>query len=106
MSNRDVMRIALQQEIVRSGESRCDYELHGVLLVRSWVSCSEVAELFGSGRRTVHYWVKRFEEDEFAGCRRVSPPGHPTRLDESKRDLIARNLRRSPRQCGYGQNRR
>ena len=42
-----IMRIALQQEILRSEESRYDHRLHGVLLVCSGLSCGEVAEMFG-----------------------------------------------------------
>lgn len=104
ISDADVMRIALQQEIVRSEEARYDHRLHGVLLVCSGVSCSEVAELFGQGRRTVQYWVKRFEDTGFAGLQEGNRPGRPTRLDEVKREVIARDLRRLPRQFGYGQN--
>jgi hypothetical protein len=43
----EVMRIAIQQEIARSEESRYDHRLHGLLLVTAGQSCREVAELFG-----------------------------------------------------------
>ena len=33
ISNPEVMRIAIQQEIARSDESRYDHRLHGLLLV-------------------------------------------------------------------------
>ncbi len=46
-----IMRIALEQETLRSDESRHDQRLHGVLLVFSGPSRSEVAESFGEGRR-------------------------------------------------------
>ena len=39
----EVMRIALQQEIVRSEESRYDHRLHGLLLVTAGQSCRQVA---------------------------------------------------------------
>ena len=43
----EVMRIAIQQEIGRSEESRYDDRLHGLLVVAAGQSCRQVAELFG-----------------------------------------------------------
>ena len=39
-----VMRIAIQQEIARSDESRYEHRLHGLLLVTSRQSCQQVVE--------------------------------------------------------------
>ena len=58
----EVMRIAIQQEIGRSEESRYDHRLHGLLLVTAGQSCREVAELFGENGTTVQRWVNRFEQ--------------------------------------------
>ncbi len=63
----DIVQIAVQQEILRSEDSRYDHRLHGILLVYSGKSCNEVAELFGHSPRTVQYWVRRFERSGFAG---------------------------------------
>ena len=35
----DIMRLAVQQEIMRSEESRYDHRLHGILLCCSGLSC-------------------------------------------------------------------
>lgn len=43
----DVMRIAIQQEIARSDESRYDHRLHGLLLITGGHGCQQVADLFG-----------------------------------------------------------
>ncbi len=43
----DIMRIAIQQESVRSEESRYDHRPHGVLLVCSGFSCYKGADIFG-----------------------------------------------------------
>lgn len=43
----DVMRLATQQEIARSDESRYNYRLHGLLLVTGGHSCQQVVDLFG-----------------------------------------------------------
>ncbi len=41
----EIMKIALQQEIVRSDESRYDHRLHGVLLVSQGFSCYKVGSM-------------------------------------------------------------
>jgi len=56
----EVMRIALQQEIARSEESRYDHRLHGLLLVTAGPSCRQVAKLLGENGTTVQRWVRRF----------------------------------------------
>lgn len=99
-----IMRIAVQQEILRSEESRYDHRLHGILLVCSGLSCAEVAELFGHGRRTIQYWVRRFEESGFAGLEETPRPGRPSLIDEDIRRELSIDLRCSPRELGYSQN--
>ena len=47
IADADVMRLAIQQEIARSDESRYDHRLHGLLLVTGGHSCQQVADLFG-----------------------------------------------------------
>ncbi len=100
----DIIRIAVQQEILRSEESRYDHRLHGIMLVCSGFPCSEVAELFGHSRRTVQYWVRRFEESGFSGLQETSRPGRPAALDEGIRQSLGQDLRRSPRELEYTQN--
>jgi len=100
----DIIRIAVQQEIFRSEESRYDHRLHGIMLVCSGFRCSEVAELFGHSPRTVQYWIRRFEESGFAGLEETPRPGRPTVLDEGIRKSLGQDLRRSPRELEYTQN--
>jgi transposase len=100
----DIIRLAVQDEIVRSEEARYDHRLHGILLVTGGFSCSQVADLFGHSSRTVHSWVRRFEESGFAGLRETARPGRPTALGEAVRHGIGRDLRRSPFEFGYTQN--
>src|SRR3972149_11073113 len=100
----DIIRIAVQQEILRSEESRYDHRLHGIMLVCSGFRCSEVAELFGHSPRTVQYWMRRFEESGFAGLQETQRPGRPAAMDEGIRQSLGQDLRRSPRELGYTQN--
>jgi transposase len=100
----EIIRIAVQQEIIRSEEARYDHRLHGILLVCSGLSCAKVAELFGHGPRTIQYWVRRFEEHGFAGLQDIPRPGRPSVMDNDVRNGISADLRHSPRQFGYSQN--
>ena len=100
----DIMQIAVQQEILRSEESRYDHRLHGILMICNGFSCNEVADIFGHSPRTVQYWVHRFEESGFAGLEETPRPGRPSRVDEAILKEIAQHLRQSPRELGYSQN--
>ena len=100
----DVMRIAIQQEIRRSDESRYDHRLHGVLLVAGGESCAEVGHKFGEDIRTIQRWVSRFERHGFEGLREGEHPGRPSALDARQWKRLARDLRRDPRAFGHAQN--
>jgi len=101
IADADLMRIAIQQEILRSEESRYDHRLHGLLLCCSGLSCYEVAEMLGQSARTVEYWIERFEKSGFAGLQERSRPGRPGILDAAVRERLGRDLRSSPRSLGY-----
>jgi len=100
MANPEVMRIAIQQEISRSDESRYDHRLHGLLLVTGGQSCRQVADLFGEDRRTVQRWVRRFETDGLQGLREGKRPGRPTPLDAEQWAALGCDLRRDPEEWG------
>ena len=104
IADAEIMWIAVQQEILRSEESRYDHRLHGILLACSGFSCGQVAQLLGHSRRTVQYWIRRFERSGFAGVEERARPGRPGRLDLKTRRAIGQDLRRSPRDLGYPQN--
>jgi transposase len=104
ISDTDVMRLAVQQEISRSEESRYDHRLHGILLVSHGLSCYDVADLLGQDARTIERWVQRFEARGFAGLQEGERPGRPPRLSASQWGAVNRELRRKPRDLGYTQN--
>ena len=104
ISDANVMFVAVQQEILRSEDSRYDHRLHGILLVCSGLSCYEVADLLGHSPRTVESWVNHFEQNGFAALQDTPHPGRPPALDEARCEAVGRELRRSPRQFGYSQN--
>ena len=100
----EIMRIAIQQEIRRSEEARYDHRLHGVLLVAQGMSCCEVADVLGQGSRTVERWVRQFNAEGFAGLCEGERTGRPRRISEAQWESIGRDLRKTPREFGYGQN--
>lgn len=99
-----IMRMAVQNEIARSEESRYDHRLHGILLVCQGFSCYEVADILGHSPRTIQYWVQRFEESGFAGLEEKERIGRPTKLDEKMLEQVGKDLRHSPLEFGYSQN--
>jgi transposase len=104
ISDVGIMRLALQQEIARSEESRYDHRLHGVLLVSHGISCYQVAEWLGQDPRTIHRWIKRFKTRGFAGLQEGQRPGRPSMLQPAQWEEIGRVLRQPPRSLGYPKN--
>ena len=100
----DIMRIALQQEIQRSEESRYDHRLHGVLLVSHGLSCTQVGYYLGENPVTIQRWVHRFNEQGFGALLDGERSGRPSRISPAQWTQLERVLRQSPRQLGYGQN--
>lgn len=101
IADADIMRIAIQQEIVRSEEARYDHRLHGLLLITAGQSSQEIAELFGEDRRTVQRWVKTFEAHGLEGLREGERPGRPKTINARQWTSLAKDLRRSPSELGY-----
>ncbi|OGF68284.1 MAG: hypothetical protein A2Y62_02940, partial [Candidatus Fischerbacteria bacterium RBG_13_37_8] len=99
-----IMKMAVQQEIKRSPESRYEHRLHGILLICSGMSCYEVARLLGHSARTIQYWVRKFERSGFAGLEEMQRSGRPCVFDDDMRDQIGKDIRTFPRDFGYAQN--
>lgn len=104
VSDRDIMSIAIQQEISRSEEARYEHRLHGVLLVSRGMSCYEVGDLLGHHSTTVQRWVRSFEKNGFAGLADCERTGRRTRLDAEDMATVNKDLRKHPRDLGYNQN--
>ena len=100
----DIMRVAVQQEIVRSEEARYDNKLHGILLACSGMTCEEIADVLGRGIRTIQYWIRRFNANGFAGLREEEGRGRPNSLMANDIEGINIDLRKSPQECGYSQS--
>ena len=103
ISDGEVMGIAIRQEIERNDEARYDHRLHGVLLVANGMSARQAARWLNEGERTVQRWVNRFEGSGFAGLQEGERPGRPRRVSEANWRHMERDVRRSPRECGFAQ---
>jgi transposase len=101
IADAELMQLAIRQEIERSEESRYDHRLHGVLLVSSGQSCTEVGRLFGEAATTIQRWVGRFEQRGFAGLREGERSGRPRLLDSAAWRRIEADLRKNPREFGF-----
>ena len=95
-----VMRIAIQQEIGRSAESRYDHRLHGLLLVTAGQSCRVVAQLFGEDGTTVQRWVRRFEQGGLDALREGERSGRAATLGAKDGRRLRGELRKEPRDFG------
>jgi transposase len=104
ISDFEIMGIVVQQEILRSEESRYDHRLHGILLITQGLTCHEVGDILGQDPRTVERWVQRFEKTGFSGLREGEREGRPRRLSDSQWEAVNRDLRRNPRKFGHAQN--
>jgi transposase len=104
ISDKEIMSIAIQQEISRSEEARYDHRLHGVLLVCRGLGCYKVAEIFGQHPTTIQRWIRSFEKDGFAGLADCVRPGRPKKLTEDQWEAMSQDLRKHPRELGYQQN--
>src|ERR1700732_1486816 len=96
----EVMRIAIQQEIERSEESRYDHRLHGLLLVTAGQSCREAAALFGANGTTVQRWVNRVDAGGVDPRREGERAGRPRTLDSKDWRKLQADLRKPPRDFG------
>jgi transposase len=104
ITDREIMEIALRNEILRSEEARYDHRLHGVLFVSQGMSCYEVGKIFGHDPTTIQRWVRNFETRGFSGLQDQERPGRSQRLTLGQLQIVNRDLRKSPREFGYGQN--
>lgn len=103
ISNAEMVLLTVQQEIMKSEESRYNHRLHGLLMICKGFSCYEVADILGHSPRTVEYWVRHFDQKGFEGLSDDPRPGRPPALTDSLRQAIEKDLRTDPRELGYTQ---
>jgi transposase len=63
-----------------------------------------VARLFGEDATSVQRWVRRFEQSGLDGLREGERPGRPRLLDARQWRRLQTDLRKGPREFGFGAN--
>lgn len=104
INDNENMRIALQQEIRRSEESRYDHRLHGVLLISNGFSCYDAAACLGEDPVTIQRWVHQFNERGFSGLLDGERTGRPSCVSPGQWSELEKALRQPPKEYGYKQN--
>ena len=104
IEDNQIMQLAIQQEILRSEDSRYDHRLHGILLVSKGMSCYQAGEMLGHDSTTIQRWVNDFNTTGFSGLYDKERPGRPTSLTAHQWDKLSKDLRKHPKDFGYVQN--
>lgn len=104
VEDNQIMQAAIQQEILRSEDSRYDHRLHGVLLVSKGMSCYQVGDFLGHDSTTIQRWVNDFNKNGFTGLYDKERPGRPANLNEKDWNNLSTDLRNPPTEFGYDQN--
>src|SRR5512139_295382 len=99
----EIVKVALQQEISRSPESRYDHRLHGLLFLCHGMSTYEVGNLLGHSPRTIQYWFHRFQEEGLMGLLDAEGRGRHSLLNLHQRKQVEVDLRKPPSALGYPQ---
>lgn len=64
------------------------------------MTAPEVSRMLGDSRRTVLYWVRRFDEEGLSGLAEGDRPGRPRRLTEAQMRSVETALRKPPEDVG------
>jgi transposase len=104
IADREMMIMALHDEIRRNKDARYDHKLHAILLVAQGMNCPEVSKIMGDSVRTIENWVKKFETVGFSALEEKYRSGRPSRLTEPQKNQIRQTLLRSPREFGIEAN--
>lgn len=104
IKNPEEAKTVIKAAIHSTNETRLQHRLHCILLMCDGKTSAEVVALFGDSLRVVQYWGKRYNEAGIEGLRDPTRPGRIPRLLPDDKEILARDLRSSPREFGYTQN--
>ncbi len=104
IKNPEEAKAVIRAEIHSTDETRLQHRLHCILLICDGKTSAEVVALFGDSLRTIQYWIKRYNEAGMEGLRDPIRMGRVPRLLPEDKEILAQDLRSSPRELGYTQN--
>ncbi len=104
IKNQEEAKAVIRTAIHSTSEARLQHRLHCMLLICDGRTPAEVVALFGDSMRTIQYWIKRYNEAGIEALRDPIRTGRIPRLLVEDEEILAQDLRRSPRELGYTQN--
>jgi transposase len=104
ISDAEIVVYALQDEILRSNETRYNHRPHAVLLVSQRLSWRKIAQLLGDSPKAVVYWAKRFEDEGLSGLAEAERHGRLRWLQPEQFNKIAVALSDTPLDFGFSAN--
>ena len=85
------------QRIYRTEKNaRLARRIHGVYLARKGLSCPEIMEITGSGRRTIQQWVNWYNAGGIKALEDSPRPGQRTKLPRDKEQAFCQRLAAGP----------
>jgi transposase len=94
-TSKSILESVLTELRGNSPRERLLHRLHGVTLVLSGLSASEVARIYGDSPRAVSYWVARFKAAGIDGLHDEVRSGRPARLNQSHMKKLQTVLNKS-----------
>jgi transposase len=104
IKNPEEAKPIIRAAIHSTGEARLQHRLHCILLICNGKTPAEVVALFGDSMRAIQYWIRRYNEAGIDGLHDPTRTGRTPRLSAADDEILAQDLRSSPRELGYNQN--
>ncbi len=70
--------------------------IHGVYLGCKGLTCPEIMEITGSGRRTIQQWVHQYNAGGIDALKDSPRPGQPTKLPRDKERAFCKRIEAGP----------
>ena len=86
----------LQELYGTEKNGRLARRIHGVYLASKGLSCPEIMEITGAGRRTIQQWVHQYNTGDIEALKDSPRPGQPTKLPRAKERAFCQRIGAGP----------
>ena len=86
----------LLQRYTTEPQSRLARRIHGIYLASRGLTCPEVMQITGAGRRTVQQWAARYNQSGIEGLKDKPRPGTPRKLPVHLEKRFRRRIEAGP----------
>jgi transposase len=80
--------------------ARLARRIHGVYLASKGLTCPQIMEITGSGRRTIQQWVAKYNAGGIGALNDSSRPGRSTKLSRQQEQAFCRWIEAGPKGRG------